>query len=133
MYRLGAAVVLMFATAFSVSTSYAQAVMSQETDKSEIAAGTGIVPPAIRERIQAYTNQRPGTALEPLHAGSKLHRVPTILIEQALASLGYDVGLVDGLVTPETRSAIAAYEVRRGLPVTGKITPPLIAALEAGG
>jgi hypothetical protein len=49
--------------------------------------------------------------------------------QQALASLGFDPGPVDGVVGPRTRTAITAYERQAGLPQTGRITRALLQRL----
>ena len=49
--------------------------------------------------------------------------------QQALASLGFDPGPVDGVVGPRTRAAITAYERQAGLPQTGRITRALLQRL----
>jgi len=47
-------------------------------------------------------------------------------VQENLRRLGYYKGTVDGLSGPGTRSAIRAYQVDRGLPVTGRIDRDLL-------
>jgi Putative peptidoglycan binding domain len=47
----------------------------------------------------------------------------------ALANSGYYHGVVDGVIGPQTRGAIAAFKSRNGLVVDGRISRPLINTL----
>lgn len=53
-------------------------------------------------------------------------------VQQRLGELGYYHGEVDGVIGPQTRAAIAAYESRNGLIVDGRITGPLLNRLGLG-
>lgn len=55
-----------------------------------------------------------------------------VLVQEALARRGYYAGQVDGVIGPETRSAIREFQRDNGLPETGRITPQLLQALENG-
>jgi len=46
-------------------------------------------------------------------------------IQDGLASFGYPVGPVDGIVGPKTRGAIRSYQKRNGLTVDGQATGAL--------
>lgn len=50
-------------------------------------------------------------------------------IQSALRQKKYYRGAIDGLNGPETRAAIRAYQVDRGLPVTGQIDSDLLSDL----
>src|SRR6476469_2571572 len=50
-------------------------------------------------------------------------------VQQRLGRLGYYHGVVDGVIGPETRGAIAAFESRNGMPVDGTISRPLLDTL----
>jgi S1-C subfamily serine protease len=52
-------------------------------------------------------------------------------VQRLLASLGFDAGPADGMMGPRTQSAIAAFQRERGLPPTGLLDGPTIAALRA--
>jgi putative peptidoglycan binding protein len=50
-------------------------------------------------------------------------------VQQRLGRLGYYHGAVDGVMGPQTRNAIAAFESRNGLGVDGTISRPLLNSL----
>jgi len=50
-------------------------------------------------------------------------------VQQRLGRLGYYRGVVDGVMGPQTRSAIAAFESRNGMTVDGTISRPLLDTL----
>jgi len=50
-------------------------------------------------------------------------------VQARLAREGYDPGPVDGVIGPQTRDAIAAFQSDHGLPVTGRIDNSLVNAL----
>ena len=62
-----------------------------------------------------------------------LSREQRILVQQGLASLGFDAGGEDGVFGHRTRAAIAGYQQRKGLPETGYLTGELRDALLALG
>jgi Putative peptidoglycan binding domain len=47
-------------------------------------------------------------------------------VQRRLGQLGYYHGVVDGVIGPQTRGAIAAFESRNGLLVDGRINRPLL-------
>ena len=53
-------------------------------------------------------------------------------VQQRLDQLGYYHGAVDGVIGPQTRGAIAAFESRNGLVVDGRISRPLLDTLRLG-
>lgn len=53
-------------------------------------------------------------------------------MQQRLGELGYYHGAVDGVMGPQTRSAIAAYESRRGMSIDGMLTPRVVNELGVG-
>jgi putative peptidoglycan binding protein len=50
-------------------------------------------------------------------------------VQRRLGQLGYYRGVVDGVIGPQTRGAIAAFESRNGLAVDGTISRPLLDTL----
>jgi hypothetical protein len=50
-------------------------------------------------------------------------------VQARLAREGYDPGPIDGIIGPQTRDAIAAFQSDHGLPVTGRIENSLVNAL----
>ncbi len=55
-----------------------------------------------------------------------------VLVQEALARRGYYKGQADGVIGPQTRSAIREFQRATGLAVTGRITPELLQALGNG-
>jgi hypothetical protein len=53
-------------------------------------------------------------------------------VQRRLGELGYYHGVVDGVVGPRTRNAIAAFESRNRLVVDGRISRPLLDTLGLG-
>jgi hypothetical protein len=53
-------------------------------------------------------------------------------VQRRLGKLGYYHGIVDGVVGPQTRGAIAAFEDRNGLVANGRISRPLLDTLRLG-
>jgi hypothetical protein len=51
-------------------------------------------------------------------------------VQAALAWRGFYSGRIDGVMGPETRSAIRSFQAHQGLPVTGEIDNRLIDALQ---
>ncbi len=52
-------------------------------------------------------------------------------VQDALVRLGYDPGPADGLIGDRTTRSVQAFQQRAGLPVDGRVTPPLYRALLA--
>ena len=52
-----------------------------------------------------------------------------VAVQRRLGQLGYYHGVVDGVMGPQTRSAIAAFESRNGMAVDGAISRPLLDSL----
>lgn len=50
-------------------------------------------------------------------------------VQRRLGQLGYYHGVVDGVIGPQTRGAIAAFESRNGMAVDGMISRPLLDTL----
>lgn len=50
-------------------------------------------------------------------------------VQRVLATLGYSVGAIDGQEGPITRAALRAYQYKNGLPVSGQLDDPTVAAL----
>lgn len=53
-------------------------------------------------------------------------------VQRRLGRLGYYHGVVDGVIGPQTRGAIAAFESRNGMAVDGTISRPLLNQLGLG-
>lgn len=52
-------------------------------------------------------------------------------VQRGLNRAGYDAGPVDGVLGPRTRQAIRAWQVDHGQPVSGFVTPDVLAGLGA--
>lgn len=55
----------------------------------------------------------------------------TMMVEQDLAALGYDTGMVDGEESMETVIAISKFQAENNLEVSGAVTPQLAGILAA--
>jgi Putative peptidoglycan binding domain len=55
-----------------------------------------------------------------------------VLVQEPVARRGYYTGQVDGVIGPQTRSAIREFQRDNGLAVTGRITPELLQAQGMG-
>lgn len=53
----------------------------------------------------------------------------TARVQSRLADEGYDPGPIDGVIGPQTRDAIAAFQADNGLSVTGSVDDSLLRAL----
>jgi len=69
-----------------------------------------------------------GDSVSSDYAGNSSSQIG-IHVQQALAQRGIYEGAIDGIVGPQTRSAIAAYQGANGLPVTRTIDGRLLASL----
>ena len=82
---------------------------------------------------------RPGTGgagpTPPAAGGDDRRRVASV--QRALAQLGYDPGLADGVAGPKTRNAVRAFQAAAGLPAHGRVSERLeravLAALRRAG
>jgi len=61
-----------------------------------------------------------------------LNGATRLLIENRLASLGFDTGLVDGNFDDQTRSAIEAFQTSKGMTATGYMDPATVRGLLLG-
>jgi peptidoglycan hydrolase-like protein with peptidoglycan-binding domain len=50
-------------------------------------------------------------------------------LQRALNASGYDAGPEDGAIGPKVRSAIRMFQAKSGMPVTGEVSPELLAGL----
>jgi membrane-bound lytic murein transglycosylase B len=62
-----------------------------------------------------------------------LSRSETEALQRALTGLGFDTGGADGIVGPNTRAAVRAFQEARGLTPDGYVTAALLEAVRAAG
>ena len=83
--------------------------------------------------LYADALQRAGNDNQRQAAVNGIEKIPYKALVEAvqgwLESKGYNPGAVDGLIGPQTRQAIEAFEKSQNLPLTGNLSPELIAAL----
>lgn len=53
-------------------------------------------------------------------------------VQLALNSRGYGTGTADGVLSQQTQAAIRTYQADNGLPITGTVSPSLLARLQTG-
>lgn len=109
----------------------------------------GISSPKTREAIAVYQRQmgfeitgQPSRLLldhlsltEPLRAASATPESGEMVrlvkkVQRQLGNLGYKAGKLTGIVTGQTRNAIAKFERDTGLPVTGEVSFKLVQRLQ---
>lgn len=71
----------------------------------------------------------PPPAPPPAAARQMSQREQTRAVQQALDAAGYDAGPADGIMGSRTREAIRAYQRANAMPVTGELSPQLLAGL----
>ncbi len=74
-----------------------------------------------------FTRGAPGRA--PDGAAPAAPEASLVAAQRALSALGYDPGPADGIAGPRTRHALAAFQRDQGLPPTGLLDGPTLAAL----
>jgi hypothetical protein len=104
-----------------------------ETTKNRDIVARRLSPAQIAEaRLLAHLwrpQQQMAVAVAAQVWDADLRRQLVIRIQRGLAAIGYGHGTADGLLGRRTRSAIRAFQSREGLPVTGRISKSLEAAL----
>ena len=81
---------------------------------------------ALLETLLFGRARAPGVSLKPRTRNA---RQLVGLVQTALANLGYDLGSIDGELGPRTQAAIERFEKKVGLPVTKRVSAPLVARL----
>lgn len=107
-------------------------------------AGGGVTPKSTPnyvtpkvQKIQSQSDSTPPNSILPrspatspkitkLNGNSKAFRVLVMHVQTVLYATGHYSDAIDGLAGPNTVSAIAAYEVLYGLPVTGRLSDALL-------
>lgn len=68
----------------------------------------------------------PGLRLGRDADNQRMSREQSLELQQRLAHLGYDPGEPDGVIGRQTRAAVRAYQIKRGLPADGYASPSLL-------
>jgi hypothetical protein len=72
-----------------------------------------------------YTNEEPS-----YNSYSDQYSDPTVSdVQTDLANLGYYAGAIDGVLGPDTRTALTRYQIDHGLKVTGSLTTDTLQSL----
>jgi len=73
----------------------------------------------------------PGTYDKPVTEGRDANALKLLImrVQAALYSKGYDPGAIDGVLTPETQSALRMFQLAHGIRATGTMTTPTLDAL----
>jgi len=87
---------------------------------------------AVSRLAQAIDGTGPEPLAWPLHQ-RPLTRDQTETLQQRLTVLGYDTQGADGIVGPNTRAAVRAFQLARGLTPDGHVTAALLEAVMAAG
>jgi peptidoglycan hydrolase-like protein with peptidoglycan-binding domain len=92
----------------------------------------GPAGPDTAQTPPAQDAERPGDASDPGEDAARDWPGDPLVarIQQGLMDLGYDLDVVDGLMGPNTRSAIEAFQKDQGLTVTGEASDALKRAIE---
>ena len=98
--------------------------------------GRGIQEPHRHETVLTSTAGQPrGWSAGPVRYGDGFHRPGgsdrVREVQRRLARLGYRVGPIDGLFGRLTRASVAWFQVKHGLPVTGRATLATVDHLRA--
>ena len=88
----------------------------------------GVASPALLAQLQAAIAAGDGSPERRLARSDQL-RSYTRAVQEALLARGYDPGVIDAEIGPQTRDAIRAYQADNGLPVTGEVSRELLADL----
>ncbi|MEO1197990.1 MAG: peptidoglycan-binding domain-containing protein [Pseudomonadota bacterium] len=73
----------------------------------------------------------PGTSVSVSDRSAPAADTQVARAQRLLADLGYAPGVIDGLMGPQTRGAVEAFQRDRGLVVTGQVDAALVLALES--
>lgn len=109
----------------------AEQVRLQLSEQQLAAAEQAIASWKPKPAAARTTGDRKAAAAAPGGSEQSQGEASVLAAQKLLATLGYDVGPQDGLLGPKTESAIRLFEERVGLPVTGRMSPELLARLRA--
>jgi len=137
--RTAAALVVALALTFATDRD-AQAAPDRAADRILLASaswhGRPIQAPHHHDTVRTSAGDRPldGWSAGPVGYGTGDHRPGgsdrVREVQRRLARLGYRVGPVDGRFGRVTRASVAWFQVKHGLPVTGRICDGLCRHME---
>lgn len=108
----------------------ADALVTSPTPPPPAAArdGNSLVPsaPAPRSLASPPTTSE---GFKPALSLEEKRRLQIMRVQIALTSLGIYDGRIDGVLNPDTKSALAMFQTLKGLPETGMMTTPTLNAL----
>jgi len=87
----------------------------------------------LAERIAAEGPVTLVSALPWPRGARPLSRGETEELQRRLSALGHDTGGVDGIVGPDTRDAVRAFQAANGLTPDGYVSTPLLEAVRRAG
>ncbi|MDE1963668.1 MAG: His-Xaa-Ser repeat protein HxsA [Xanthomonadaceae bacterium] len=86
-------------------------------------------PPAPSTMRNLGANASPLITPNSTRATGDQLKIMIMRVQAALYSKGYDPGAIDGVMTPETKLALAKFQGAHGLPVSSKMTTATLNAL----
>ena len=87
----------------------------------------------LREAARKEAERRKAEAPAEVEKALGLTHEQKRMVQHGLVSKGYEIGAVDGVLGPRTRSAIRSHQGREGLARTGFLTAELSRSLQASG
>lgn len=99
------------------------------------AIALGLSTSAFAEGYQQRSDMQSGSSvstIEPAAGASDMKKLDSIQVrdlQQTLDTRGFSPGPIDGILGPQTRSAIREFQQANGLPVTGNPTSDTLAQL----
>lgn len=129
---------LMFLGFFALSGTITYNALYLQEHRPNGAATTAAAPQSISRPDQAApsassVNVAPvSTDLPPLAPGMGESQLVVRAVQRELATLGYDVGIVDGGMSDKTRAAISAFQTSEGIAVTGVPSDDLLRQILLG-
>ena len=115
---------LMFLAFFGLAGTITYNALYLQEHQPDGGATAAATPPQVMSRPDragtSAGNLAPvSTDLPPLEPGAGESQLVVRAVQRELATLGYDVGAVDGSLSDKTRAAISAFQTKEGIAVTG--------------
>lgn len=94
-----------------------------------VALGLALAPAVFAQQPSPSSQQQMGSS-----GSSSMMNSETIRqVQQQLKDQGHDAGMVDGIMGPQTKAALRAYQQAQGMEASGKLDQPTMAALGIEG